>query len=124
MKHIILIAAFLFAAKYTEAQEVHFDSSANMAFVNVRPVKYVFNQDTVRRLYVFVEYDNIGEAARIRWQLRARTVIDSETNNYPVILAGNYQIQGSDYSSWDKSDPAWIFEWVANNSRLNVELID
>ena len=95
-----------------------------MAFVKVRPVKYVFNQDTVRRLYVFVEYDNIGEAARIRWQLRARTVIDSETNNYPVILAGNYQIQGSDYSSWDKSDPAWIFNWVANNSRLNVELID
>lgn len=122
MKHIILIAAFLFAAKFAEAQDVHFDSSANMYFVNVQPVKYVFNQDTVRRLYV--EYDNIGKSARIRWQLRAKTVIDSETNNYPVILSGYYQIQGSDYASWDKNDPAWIFNWVANNSRLNVVLID
>jgi hypothetical protein len=124
MKHIILIAAFLFAAKYTEAQEVHFDSSANMAFVNVRPVKYVFNQDTVRRLYLSAGFNNMGTAANISWQLRAITVIDSETNNYPVVLSGTYQIQGSDYQDWDQNDPSWIFNWVANNSRLNVELID
>lgn len=124
MKNIILIAAFLFAAKSVEAQTVHFDSSANMAYVNVQPIKYVFNQDTVKRLYVFVEYDNIGEAARIRYQLRSETRIDSVTYNYPVVMAGNYTIQGSDYTDWDKSDPAWIFNWVANSSRLNVNLID
>jgi alpha-D-ribose 1-methylphosphonate 5-phosphate C-P lyase len=124
MKNIILIAAFLFAAKSVEAQAVHMDSSANMAYVNLQPIKYVFNKDTVRRLYVYSEFDNMGGQARIYYQLRSETRIDSVTYNYPVVMAGNYTIQGSDYTDWDKSDPSWIFNWVANSSRLNVNLID
>jgi hypothetical protein len=97
---LLLLLAFI-----GKAQVIHFDSSANMSYVNIVPVKVKFS-DTVlcTRMYIKLLEDNLNSECSLSYELR------DDMGNTHIRDIG--RITGEDYTSWDGNN-AFPFEYEA-----------
>ena len=119
MKKLILLAATAFFSLSCQAQNLHFDTTANLTYVNIEPVTWVRNQPPVKRLYISSANDNLLNKGVLLWQLRSEVIIDANTRNYNVVASGTATITGHEYELWD-AESKYLFTYIAN--QLNLEL--
>lgn len=120
MKKLLFATALLFSLS-SQAQSLHFDTSANLTYVNIEPVTWVRNQPPVKRLYISAGNDNLINKGVIMWQLRSEVIIDANTKNYNVVATGTATITGNDYEKWDP-ESKYLFQYMAEQLNLLLKL--
>lgn len=105
MKYTLTLLLLLLAL-CGKAQIVHFDSSAQMSYVNIDSVKAKFNDPIFcTRLYVQISNDNLNTQCTLYWELRDRFGVLHDR--------GNGLIVGEDYATWDGNNQ-FPFEFEAD----------
>lgn len=136
IKHLALVFLFIckiysgFAISYPvippAPTTVHYDTSADMAYVNVNHVFWKRFEDSVDRLYLGLEKDNLATYARIHWEVRS-TVVEGDVTMHKIVDFGTYILEGTNYTDWT-GDIVYIFEYMAaldtETARINVTIAD
>lgn len=137
MKQILYILSFVLISLATHASQgankalvptptdttVHWDTTNNMAYVNIVPVPWVRFEHKADRLYVSLLSDNLYSEAVLVWQVRCTDTVDAETFTHKVLQSGVYHLTGSDYTVWS-GDAPYVFYFMSKIDFINVTITD
>ena len=95
------------------------DTVKNMNYVQIAPVTWIRNQPQVQRLYVYTAFNDYTTTATVAYQLCVNPAPDTWAY---IVASGTYQITGEDYVIFSASGIDYLFTYLADSSRLNLDI--
>ena len=120
MKRILfLITLLTLISGYSYGYSYSFDSTANMPYVTIQPVTWVYDNRPAR-LYLKTNNDNQLVSADIVWQIRVAVEVSPSVYVYRTINTGTIPLTGASYQSWNKNNPKYLFDLVSDIKSITI----